>query len=188
MQKLKYSGARQISEGKARSAGGNLFEALVDYLLPKISCDFIISAGKDDYITAKSGGNNEYKRENLHVDRHIFNGSKEENNRFGFIECKTYLDASYLTRAILNFIEIDRAIKRTSFFKQIKYTIFTGQICVAQDTYLYYEQLLKDVTGQGLKTFVINDVKTRNSSKPLCDSDYGIDILEIQKFINYYKK
>lgn len=183
------TGSRSLSEGKTRAASGDLFESLVDFVIPSVSKTLILKKGEDDMLISKSGYNQESQRNNLHVDRHIFKVSNNQIARHAFIECKTYLDASYLTRTVFNFIEIKRSLNQTGqSINDVKFIIVAGQNAISDDTRKYYESFFQELTGNILEIFFINDVKQRVSSKPLYKERYGIDLLVLQNFISFILK
>ena len=78
--------------GDARNASGLLYENLI-----KRICDWLgLDAKKNDYV--KTEEVNGYCLKNLQVDWHVYKNKKMTK----LIESKTYLDACYLKRAILD--------------------------------------------------------------------------------------
>ena len=179
------------SEGKARAASGNLFESFIDTIISKLNSTIISVKGSEDQLTSKAGYSLEEHRANLHVDRHLFTIEDGTSNRirYAFIESKTYLDASYLTRTIFNFIEIKRALNQSgSYSNNLKFLIFCGQNAIADDTKRYYQAFFHEMTGNKLEIFFINDVKQRLSGKQVLTEKFNVDLIELQRFIEYILK
>ena len=100
--------------GDARNASGLLYENLI-----KRICDWLgLDAKKNDYV--KTEEVNGYCLKNLQVDWHVYKNKKMTK----LIESKTYLDACYLKRAILDFIELDQS---PDVPDDAEYAIFAGQ-------------------------------------------------------------
>ena len=155
----------------AANASGDLFEHLVDDLVSLISQ---LKSLKNDYLTAYCLNES---RDNVQVDRHI---RTLENILKLAIECKAYLDASYCMRAVANFIEISRATDN-----DVKFVIFCGQRSIAESTLRYYQALCKEATGRSFEVFVVNDIKKRDSKKPIYREKFSLDLKELDRFYEY---
>ena len=69
------------------------------------------------------------------------------------IESKTYLDACYLKRAILDFIELDQS---PDVPDDAEYAIFAGQNACGNAAFSYYQHYFKKFTGKEVKIFFVN--------------------------------
>ena len=100
--------------GNARNASGLVYENLI-----KRTCDRLeLDAKKNDYVKTEEVDG--YSLKNLQVDWHVYKNGKMTKA----IESKTYLDACYLKRAILDFIELDQS---PDVPDNVEYAIFAGQ-------------------------------------------------------------
>jgi len=155
----------------AANASGDLFEHLVDDIVSLISQ---LKSLKNDYLTAHCLNES---RDNVQVDRHI---RTLENILKIAVECKAYLDASYCMRAVANFIEISRASD-----SDVKFVLFCGQKSIAESTLRYYQALCKEATGRSFELFVVNDIKKRDSKKPIYREKFSLDLNELNRFYEY---
>ena len=165
-----------ISPRKGAAASGDVFEKFVDDVVVNRTD---LKSLKNDYLTVECDG---YSMDNVQVDRHI--RSTIDNSIKSVIECKTYLDACYTKRAVLDFIEIAES---TEVDDNVDFVIVTGQLTIAIDTFNYYQAFCKKHTGRNFKLFVVNDNKKRNSKKPLYKEKFTLDKNEVMKFFNYIK-
>ena len=138
--------------GEQRLISGEVFELTLDELCSQVGLTSV--KGDYDYIHPYIDG----LTMNLQVDRHI---KDSEGNRFAFVECKTYLDASMLKRAMFDLLEIATEVDDPS----IKYGVFAGQNCVAPATLAYYKAFFTKQTGLPLEVHFVNEGK-RNAHKP----------------------
>ena len=166
-----FNEALAVSQGAVRAHSGRLFEDMVVDVSDSVGA--LAIKGDDDMLHPVIGDHTK----NLQVDKHIFrNGT-----RHTFVECKTYLDASFLTRAVLNFMEINTTLDNAD----VEFGILAGQNAVADDTLDYYIALLKHYTGKTMRVWFVNDVKKRVSSKPIAEERFGLDMAEVQSFIDF---
>lgn len=165
--------------GKARNASGVIFE------------DFITHICADNNLVAKK---NDYKRteeidgislKNLQVDKHIY--AKDVLKKL--VESKCYLDACYLKRAVIDFIELEAS---PDVPDDVEYAILAGQECVSQDSFNYYLAYFKKETGKDLKVFIVNQHKKRNAKRAIYmeqyNSDFQLDIEQVNKFVEWLQK
>ena len=162
--------------GERRGDAGLLFEKLATDL---IACtDRTISEQK--YV--RSQVLNGLSLGNLQVDRHIaHNGTLES-----LLECKTYLDACYLKRAVFDFNQICLSPDAPSIKKL---GILTGQISLARKTRIFTLDLARQLTGIDVEIFVVNTGKRRTSTKQLGDpqfaANFQLNRAELQRFIDW---
>lgn len=165
--------------GKARNASGVIFE------------DFITHICADNNLVAKK---NDYKRteeidgislKNLQVDKHIY--AKDVLKKL--VESKCYLDACYLKRAVIDFIELEAS---PDVPDDVEYAILAGQECVSQDSFNYYLAYFKKETGKDLNVFIVNQHKKRNAKRAIYmeqyNSDFQLDIEQVNKFVEWLQK
>lgn len=162
--------------GKARNASGSIFEKFIQ----RICSDNGLEAKKNDYKrTAEIDG---ISLNNLQVDKHIY----KNNVMIKAVESKTYLDACYLKRAVLDFIELEAS---PDVPDDVQYAILTGQECVSQDSFKYYLAYFKKMTGKEVNVFVINQYKKRNANRAIYMedhvSDFQLDVDEVNKFVEW---
>lgn len=162
--------------GKARNASGVIFENLIQ----RICADNDLIAKKNDYKrTEEIDG---VFLTNLQVDKHIY----RNNVMRKAVESKTYLDACYLKRAVLDFIELESS---PDVPDDVEYAILAGQECVSADSFRYYCAYFKKMTGKEVKVFVINKFKKRNAKRAIYmeeyNEDFQLDIQEVNKFVEW---
>ena len=168
--------ADPASGGERRYLAGDLFESLTTDL---IACTNRTIAD-DKYVRSQTI--NGLSLGNLQVDRHIaYKGVLES-----LCECKTYLDACYLKRAVFDFNQICLSPDAPHIKKL---GILTGQICVSPVTRVFTLDLARQLTGINVEIFVVNTSKRRLGTKqlldPSCASDFALDISELQRFIDW---
>lgn len=166
-----FDKALAVSQGAVRAHSGRLFEDMVVDVADSVGA--LAIKGDDDMLHPTIGDHTK----NLQVDKHIF----RDGERHSFVECKTYLDASFLTRAVLNFMEINTTLDNAD----VEFGILAGQNAVADETLDYYIALLKHYTGKTMRVWFVNDVKKRVSSKPIAEARFGLDPVEVQSFIDF---
>lgn len=165
--------------GKARNASGVIFENFIK----RICADNNLEAKKNDYKrTVEIDG---FSLKNLQVDKHIYRNGKMKKA----VESKCYLDACYLKRAVLDFIELDAS---PDVPDDVEYAILAGQECVSQDSFKYYCAYFKKMTGKDVNVFVVNQHKKRNASRAIYmeqyNSDFQLDIEEVNNFMEWLCK
>lgn len=164
--------------GKARNASGVIFENFIK----RICTNNGLEAKKNDYKrTVEIDG---FALKNLQVDKHIYcNGVMKK-----AVESKCYLDACYLKRAVLDFIELEGS---PDVPDDVEYAILAGQECVSQDSFKYYCAYFKKVTGKNVNVFVINQHKKRNASRAIYmeqyTQDFQLDVVEVNRFVEWLK-
>lgn len=155
------------------NASGEVFENLVDDV---VSFYPELKSLKNDFLTVQL---EEFTMNNVQVDRHIRN---QDNKLLAVIESKVYLDACYCKRAVVDFLEVSSS---DTLNQDIDYVIITGQKTINSNTYNYYQELCKKFTGKYFKLFVLNEVKNRNSKKPLYKETFNLDENELKRFYEY---
>ena len=148
--------------GNARNASGLVYENLI-----KRTCDRLgLDAKKNDYV--KTEEVNGYCLSNLQVDWHVYSDNKMKKA----IESKTYLDACYLKRAILDFIELDQSPEVPD---DVEYAIFAGQNACGDAAFAYYPAFFKKITGKDVKIFFVNPQRKRSSKRAIYNEEYRND-------------
>ena len=177
----KLPAAHAKSGGASRNASGLVYENLVERTCVELKLD----AKKNDYyVTEEIDG---IQIDTLQVDWHIY---KENLLRY-FIECKCYLDACYLMRAVINMIELHNSPDNGNR-DNVEYAILAGQNACADDKLVYYRAFFKKMTGKNLNVFFVNPQVKRNSKKPIYKAEYRedfkLDSVVYNKFVEWLKK
>ena len=165
--------------GNARNASGLVYENLIKRTCKELGLD----ARKNVYVkTEKVNG---HCLENLQVDWHIY----KDNVLKYLVESKTYLDACYLKRAIMDFIELEQSPDVPS---DAQYSIFAGQNAVGDAAFSYYPAFFKKITGKEVNIFFINPTRKRSSSRPIYKQEFkslfNIDDIVYNEFIEWLNK
>lgn len=144
----------ELGGGKARNASGLVYENLI-----KNTCESLgLTPKKNDY--KKTEEVNGTCLNNLQVDWHVYKGNVLKY----LIESKTYLDACYLKRAVMDFIELENSPEVPD---DVEYAIFAGQSCVGKDAFSYYQAFFTKLTGKKINIFFVNPQKRRSGSRPI---------------------
>ena len=164
--------------GNARNASGLVYENLIKRTCDKLELD----AKKNDYV--KTEEVNGYSLKNLQVDWHVYKIKDDQ-----LIESKTYLDACYLKRAILDFIELDQS---PDVPDDAEYAIFAGQNACGDAAFSYYPAFFKKITGKEVKIFFVNPTRKRSSSRPIYKKEFrglfNLDEMVYNEFIQWLIK
>jgi len=162
--------------GKARNGSGVIFENLIQ----RICSNHNLKAKKNDYKRTEEIDGVSLK--NLQVDKHIY----RDGIMVKAVESKCYLDACYLKRAVLDFIELDAS---PDVPDGVEYAILAGQECVSKDSFNYYLAYFKKMTGKEVKVFIINQHKKRNAQRAIYmeqyNQDFQLDVEEVNKFVEW---
>lgn len=162
--------------GKARNGSGVIFENLIQ----RICADNGLKAKKNDYKRTEEIDGVSLK--NLQVDKHIY----RDGVMVKAVESKCYLDACYLKRAVVDFIELDAS---PDVPDNVEYAILAGQECVSQDSFNYYVAYFKKMTGKNLNVFIINQHKKRNAQRAIYmekyNADFQLDENEVNRFVEW---
>lgn len=162
--------------GKARNGSGVIFENLIQ----RICADNNLKAKKNDYKRTEEIDGTSLK--NLQVDKHIY----RDGMMVKAVESKCYLDACYLKRAVLDFIELDAS---PDVPDGVEYAILAGQECVSQDSFNYYLAYFKKMTGKEVNVFIINRHKKRNAQRAIYmeqyNQDFQLDVEEVNRFVEW---
>ena len=167
--------------GASRNASGLVFENLTKRTCIELELD----AKKNDYyVTEEIDG---IQIDTLQVDWHIY---KLGLLRY-FVECKCYLDACYLMRAVINMIELHNSPDNTNR-DDVEYAILAGQNACADKILDYYRAFFKKQTGKDLNVFFVNPQVKRNSKKPIYKAEFRqnfvLDTTVYNQFIEWFKK
>lgn len=168
----------ELGGGAARAASGLVYENLIERTCKGLSLD----ARKNDY--KKTEEVNGTCLNNLQVDKHIYRDGK----MVKAVESKTYLDACYLKRAVMDFIELEQS---PDVPDDVEYAIFAGQNAVGKDALSYYPEFFKKITGKEVKLFFVNPFRKRSSSRSIYNeqyrSDFVLDKVVYNEFIDWLK-
>ena len=170
--------AHAKSGGSARNASGLVYENLVESTCDKLELD----ARKNDYYVTEEI--DDIQIDTLQVDWHIY--------KLGlllyFVECKCYLDACYLMRAVINMIELHNSPDNKNR-DNVKYAILAGQNACADDKLAYYRAFFKKQTGKELNVFFVNPQVKRDSNKPIYKAEFRqnfkLDRVVYNKFVKW---
>ena len=165
--------------GQQRGAAGKLFEDLVDDLL----FDTGRELAADKYVNSREL--NGLSLGNLQVDKHIVFKHQIET----LIECKAYLDACMLKRAVSDFSEICQSPDAPSVKKL---AIFAGQSCISPVTQTFTLDNCQQLTGITPEIFTVNTAKQRDGNKQLHDprfaDNFQLDASELERFVAWLKQ
>ena len=169
----------ELGGGAARSESGLVYENLIERICAALDLD----ARKNDYKKTEEVNGTCLK--NLQVDKHIYrNGLMVK-----AVESKTYLDACYLKRAVMDFIELEQSPEVPD---NVDYAIFAGQNACGKDAFAYYQAFFKKITGKEVKIFFVNPSRKRSSSRPIYKEEYRedfkLDKVVYNEFIEWLKK
>ena len=169
----------ELGGGAARSESGLVYENLIERTCAALDLD----ARKNDYKKTEEVNGTCLK--NLQVDKHIYrNGLMVK-----AVESKTYLDACYLKRAVMDFIELEQSPEVPD---NVDYAIFAGQNACGKDAFAYYQAFFKKITGKEVKIFFVNPSRKRSSSRPIYKEEYRedfkLDKVVYNEFIEWLKK
>lgn len=166
----------ELGGGAARSASGLVYENLIQR-----TCDALgLEGKKNDYMKTEEVDGTCLK--NLQVDYHIYkNGVMTK-----AVESKTYLDACYLKRAVMDFIELEQS---PDVPDNVEYAIFAGQNAVGKDAFAYYLAFFKKMTGKEVKIFFTNPSRKRSSARSIYNekyrADFKLDTVVYNEFIDW---
>lgn len=184
-------------EGQARYSAGELTEKVLQSIFDNLNKSFnenifISKRGIKDFLSSKiKYKNDEVEIKNLQVDRHIYINKDKNEQKFGFIENKTYLDACYYDRALNDFKKIIYSLNsKNEQINNIKFIVFSGQSALSDKKRKYLEILFKYELSYVIKNVDIDiDVfyylkeKKRSSDKPIYSTYFELDKKEIKRFI-----
>jgi hypothetical protein len=169
----------ELGGGAARSESGLVYENLIERTCTVLDLD----ARKNDYKKTEEVDGTCLK--NLQVDKHIY----RDGLMVKAVESKTYLDACYLKRAVMDFIELEQSPEVPD---DVDYAIFAGQNACGKDAFTYYQAFFKKITGKEVKIFFVNPTRKRSSSRPIYNEEYRedfkLDKVVYNEFIEWLKK
>ena len=169
----------ELGGGAARSESGLVYENLIERTCAALDLD----ARKNDYKKTEEVNGTCLK--NLQVDKHIYRNDL----MVKLVESKTYLDACYLKRAVMDFIELEQSPEVPD---NVEYAIFAGQNACGKDAFAYYQAFFKKITGKEVKIFFVNPSRKRSSSRPIYKEEYRedfkLDKVVYNEFIEWLKK
>ncbi len=167
---------KEFGGGMARNGSGLVYENLIKRTCTALDLD----AKKNDYKRTEEV--NGHCLKNLQVDWHVYKDGK----MIKAIESKTYLDACYLKRAVMDFIELEQSPEVPD---NVEYAIFAGQNACGKDAFAYYPAFFKKITGKEVKIFFVNPTRKRSSARPiyneLFQDDFKLDSTVYNEFINW---
>jgi hypothetical protein len=99
------------------------------------------------------------------------------------IESKAYLDACYLKRAIMDFIELDNSPEVPD---NVEYAIVAGQNACGKEAFAYYQAFFTKITGKKVQIFFLNPQRKRSSSRAIYHEKYREDFtLSAEVYANF---
>ena len=165
--------------GKSRNLSGLLYENFITNIC-KI---FNLDARKNDHKISEMI--NGFQVKNLQVDKHIY----KNNVLKKLVESKTYLDLSFLKRAVGDMTDLYFSPEVDD---KVEYAIFTGQKCLDENSLNFHMEKFKIRTGKTLKIFVFNKNKIRNPKKAIYmkkyKDDFSIDMEVVKEFVKWLNK
>ena len=169
----------ELGGGAARAASGLVYENLIERTCEELGMD----ARKNDYKRTEEVNGTCLK--NLQVDKHIYrNGVMVK-----AVESKCYLDACYLKRAVMDFIELEQSPEVPD---NVEYAIFAGQNACGKDAFAYYQAFFKKMTGKEVKIFFVNPSRKRSSSRSIYNEkyrdDFKLDAVVYNEFVEWLNK
>lgn len=167
---------RELGQGKAREVAGKVFEHLVDDVVGRLGARYGAKEGKTDYVTNCYGK----RTRKVQVDRHLF----RDGERLGFVECKTYLDASYLQRFVMNAKELIHALGGRGKVGHLRFGILAGQNALDDESLEYFAEMLREETGVEMRVFFLN-AGMRSSKRPLYREKFPIVADELREFVDW---
>ena len=170
---------KEFGGGMARNGSGLVYENLIKRTCTALDLD----AKKNDYKRTEEV--NGHCLKNLQVDWHVY----KDNRMTKLIESKTYLDACYLKRAILDFIELEQS---PDVPDDAEYAIFAGQNACGNAAFQYYQHYFEKFTGKKVNIFFVNPTCKRSSSKPIYKEEFrglfNLDNMVYNEFIQWLIK
>jgi hypothetical protein len=160
---------KKKGQGAVRGKIGQLFQDVAKKLI--ILVDPSLTCKHNDYLT-KTSPTGKFKVTNLQVDLHIY---RDEKLLF-ILESKTYLDVSYLKRALEDFREI------REITGDVPAIVWSGQDAVSKNAFGYYNEIYN------FETFFCNVTKKRNPKNPIYKTCDPLDEKELRRFCNYVKE
>ena len=165
--------------GQSRAESGLVYENLIQRTCPALGYD----ARKNDYKKTEAVDGHCLK--NLQVDYHVY----VDGIMTKAIESKTYLDACYLKRAVMDFIELDQSPEVPD---DVDYAIFAGQNACGADAFAYYPAFFNKMTGKSVEIFFVNPSRKRSSARPIYvekfREDFKLDLTVYNEFAEWLKK
>ncbi len=144
----------ELGGGVARNKSGLVYENLIKRTCEALSLD----PKKNDY--KKTEEVNGTCLSNLQVDWHVYvDGVMKK-----AVESKAYLDACYLKRAVMDFIELDNSPEVPD---DVEYAIVAGQNACGVDALNYYQAFFTKMTGKKVNIFFLNPARKRSSSRAI---------------------
>lgn len=177
-----YEGAGQ---GAVREATGDLHESMIDLLIGLMP-NYTSTQGTADYLERKvvTATGEILKEDNIQVDRHI----KKNGEYYAFIEAKTYLDASFLSRAVGDLVKIWKSLKQTkgiAHANRMHYIVFVGQDAISENKRKILQAEFFEMTGCEMKIFCVEEGK-RTSKKPLYKNKFLLNEKTVNSFLDIF--
>jgi len=99
------------------------------------------------------------------------------------------LDACYLKRAVMDFIELDNSPEVPD---DVEYAIVAGQNACGDDALNYYQAFFTKMTGKTVHIFFLNPTRKRSSARAIYNEkarqDFTLDSQTYDKFTNFLSK
>jgi hypothetical protein len=105
------------------------------------------------------------------------------------VETKAYLDACYLKRAVMDFIELENSPEVPD---NVEYAIVAGQNACGKEALAYYPSFFNKVTGKKVKIFFLNPARKRSSARAIYSEkarqDFTLDAEVYTELTNFLTK
>jgi len=163
----------ELGGGVARNRSGLVYENLI-----RRTCEALgLDPRKNDYKKTEVVDGSCLS--NLQVDWHVYENGKMAKA----IESKAYLDACYLKRAIMDFIELDNSPEVPN---DVQYAIVAGQNACGKEAFAYYRAFFTKITGKKVEIFFLNPQRKRSSARAIYNEKYREDFtLSSEVYANF---
>lgn len=158
----------ELGGGVARSRSGLVYENLIQRTCKVLN----LMAKKNDY--KKTEEVNGTCLTNLQVDWHVY----KQGEMTKAVESKAYLDACYLKRAVMDFIELCNSPEVPN---DVEYAIVAGQNACGVDAFNYYCAFFTKLTGKSLHVYFLNPGRKRSSARAIYNEECRQDFTLCQK-------
>lgn len=154
--------------GAARHSSGLVYENLI-----LRTCEVLdLTAKKNDYKKTEEVDGTCLT--NLQVDWHVY----KQGLMTKALESKVYLDACYLKRAVIDFVELYNSPEVPD---GVEYAIVAGQNACGTDAFNYYRAFFTKLTGKPLHVYFLNPARKRSSTRAIYKEQYRQDFTLCQK-------
>jgi len=169
----------ELGGGAARNRSGLVYENLIRRTCEALS----LEPKKNDYKKTEEVDGSCLS--NLQVDWHVYRDGEMSKA----VESKAYLDACYLKRAVMDFIELENSPEVPD---NVEYAIVAGQNACGKEALAYYPAFFNKVTGKKVKIFFLNPARKRSSARAIYNEkarqDFTLDAEVYTEFTEFLTK